>query len=746
MSEICELLDRLDPSQLDYNEWLAVGMAVHAEGGTESDWDRWSQRDGKRYKANECRRKWAGFRRDSGGVGAGTVAKMILDRGGRLPKSCRQYERTDREFGWDDPIPEDGVVIDQRFIDDEVVEEPKDWDPAGEIVRYLQALFSNDDHVAYVVASFDQDGRWLPGKASYDRTAGQLIDELSRKKDPGGVFGDWNPDAGAWIKFNPMDGKGYSDRNVIDFRYALVESDKMDVGRQLATIRKLELPVATLVHSGGKSLHATVHIGASSEEEYRKRVGHLYEICRKNGLEVDRQNCNPSRLSRMPGVTRAGRKQFLLDTKIGKPSWDEWKAWHDAESDQLPEVSCMADSWDDLPPLSDPLIDGILRKRHKMGISGPSKAGKSFALISLAAAIVEGRKWLGFQCHQGRVLLVNLEIDPASCLHRIRQVYEAHGWTPDHIQDLDVWNLRGNALPMDRLAPALIRRAMKRRYSAVIVDPIYKVVTGDENSAQEMAKFFNSFDRVCKELNTAVIYCHHHSKGAQGHKSAQDRSSGSGVFARDPDAVLDLVELETTEAIRETLAGRMSCDAAATLLDRDLPQWRDRCPQDDQVVHRRLADWINKEMDQHRARPYLDAMAGAREQALAMTAWRMEATLREFPSFEPRRFWFKWPVHVQDDGMLADALAAGEEPPRGSKRDKEQAIARKKDETIQGTLLAYASCDRDDNGMVTVAAMAEYLGLTEKATKDRIKSAGMEYQRGFVFGKNDETSKTGGSH
>ena len=40
------------------------------------------------------------------------------------------------------------------------------------------------------------------------------------------------------------------------------------------------------------------------------------------------------------------------------------------------------------------------------------------------------------------------------------------------------------------------------------------------------------------------IYCHHHSKGDQSWKSSMDRASGSGVFARDVDALLDITELE----------------------------------------------------------------------------------------------------------------------------------------------------------------------------------------------------------
>ena len=46
------------------------------------------------------------------------------------------------------------------------------------------------------------------------------------------------------------------------------------------------------------------------------------------------------------------------------------------------------------------------------------------------------------------------------------------------------------------------------------------------------------------ETSVSVIYAHHHSKGAQGEKTAQDRSSRSGVFARDSDTIVDLIEVE----------------------------------------------------------------------------------------------------------------------------------------------------------------------------------------------------------
>ena len=122
-----------------------------------------------------------------------------------------------------------------------------------------------------------------------------------------------------------------------------------------------------------------MRVDAANYDEYRKRVNYLYEVCKKNGLEIDTQNRNPSRLSRMPGVMRNGRKQFLIDTNIGKASWNEWYEWIESVNDDLPDPESLQAYWDNLPELAPCLIGGVLRQGHKMLIAGPSKAGKSFS-------------------------------------------------------------------------------------------------------------------------------------------------------------------------------------------------------------------------------------------------------------------------------------------------------------------------------------------------------------------------------
>ncbi len=279
--------------------------------------------------------------------------------------------------------------------------------------------------------------------------------------------------------------------------------------------------------------------------------------------------------------------------------FEAWPEWEDLlNHDGLPEVDAMDLSLLEPSELPPELIGGVLRRGHKMLVSGSSKAGKSFLMMELAVAVTEGLDWLGFSCMKGKVLYVNLEIDAASCIERIRSIYKAKGIEPKYAENLLLWNLRGFARPIDELLPHLYLRMWDEDIDAVIIDPIYKVITGDENSATDMAAFCNHFDRICQDTGASVICCHHHSKGAQGYKRAMDRASGSGVFARDPDAQLDLIRLELPKDIDGTTGNS--------------------------------------------------------------TAWRLDGILREFPPFEPVNIWFDYPIHkVDTEGLLADAVAEG---------------------------------------------------------------------------------------
>ena len=641
--QLLSALNSIPVAELDRADWISVGMALKESGCPVSVWDEWSQND-SRYHKGECAKLWNGFRGTSNPVKAGTIVQMAKDRG------WKPYEG-DGCLDWNDAIEFDGVS-----------EEPPQkvvWKPTEDLIKYLELLFRPDEHVAYVTNEvyLTEDGKWVPQKGCYDRTAGELIESLRRHPDDlGYTIGDWKEEAGAWIRFNPVDGTGVKNENVTAFRYALVESDTLPIQEQDELYRRFELPIIALVYSGGKSLHAIVKVDAQNADEYYQRVNFLYDFLEKNGLDIDKQNRNPSRLSRMPGVTRNGKAQYLAATNIGKKSWSEWVDFVEGNTDDLPEIEYLSDFIDDLPEQAPELISGILRQGHKMLVAGPSKSGKSFSLIELCVSIAEGQKWLGFQCKQGKVLYINLEIDPASVKHRFADIYTAMGIPCMNGRNIMVWNLRGYAMKLDELTPKIIRKIQNNGISAVILDPIYKVITGDENNASEMGAFCNQFDKICAAAGVSMIYCHHHSKGAQGGKKAMDRASGSGVFARDPDALIDIVPLEMTE------------------------------------------DFKNNYRDDPKATP-----------------WRVEFVLREFPSPEPINVWFSWPLHKVDTSDDMAALSPQGSPvgnlAKSSRRSASTPESRKNDlET------AFSICLL--NGPVTVKSLSEYLGQKERTIRN----------------------------
>lgn len=574
--DLVPLLSYIDPDE-SYETWIQVGMALKHEGYSLTIWEDWS-RKGNKFHDGECSRKWDSFGEETDTIVTGATITNLAKSG--------RWKNEDSPIAMNARLPDDLTILDPEYIEPEQLKVPTDtaWTNkarAEELINYVKALFDDDEIVSYTTKSFkDKDGKFKPIEEGLHIYAGDMVKRLKQYGRIDLAIGsqtissdeDDSPlSGGAWIRFNPMNGNGAKNSDVTSYRYTLIESDKMSVSKQIAMIRALELPVAALVYSGGKSVHAIVHVDADTFKEYQQRVQFIYEICEKNGFKVDTQNKNPSRLSRMPGEYRGDKKQFLIATNIGHGSYKEWLEYVEEAADDLPPFTDLEEVFSNPPELAPELIHGVLRQGHKMLFVGPSKAGKSFALIELAIAIAEGGTWLDFQCSQGKVLYINLEIDSASCIHRFIDVYNALGMPPENLQNIEIWNLRGAATPMDKLAPKIIRRAKKYGFKAIIIDPIYKVIMGDENAAGDMAKFCNQFDLLCRDLGCSTIYCHHHSKGPQGQKKAMDRASGSGVFARDPDAVIDVTPLSVKEE-----AGQLSAFKVSGIL-REFPPFKEFC-------------------------------------------------------------------------------------------------------------------------------------------------------------------------
>lgn len=565
--------------------------------------ESWARKSNK-FDNDEFRVKWNSYRDENAGdkAGIGTIYHLAVQYGYR---SEPVMPAVNTSFRLGDKIRIDGV--------DEVgsVDDAADLDVAqarDNVFEFLD-LFDASDRVCIVLSADCRGGKWIPDGKGVTRTITEWKDIINRSIEKNGLlFSEihtemhngvkvsYNHEAGVWVRINDTDGKGVSDSNVEHFRYTLIESDTIPKDEQLKALQRLGLPYALCVDSGNKSVHGIVRVDAKTRQEYALAVRQLQDFCLSNGYRIDTATTNPSRLVRLPGVRRGENWQRVLLHDSGK-SYTDWLAC--LQYGTPIDISCGYDDFNPERDLAPEVIKGVLRKGHKMLLGGSSKAGKSFALIELAAALASGGKWLGWECRKSKVLYFNFEIDPASFVWRIHKVCDALHTRPEPGM-LQVWNMRGKFVGLDDFIDAVTSYCSTQHIDVLIIDPIYKLTMGDENKASDIIKLCNAFDRLASVLDASVVYCHHFAKGtafANASKAVADRVSGSGVFGRDADAILTMTQLDF-----------------------------DGFSDDDNT-----------------------------------TGWRVDACLREFAPPKPFNIFFRYPVHVIDtEDVLSGASFTGD--------------------------------------------------------------------------------------
>lgn len=649
LDEAAGALWAIPPHGMGNDEWVRVGMAWKAAGGNLAQWEAWSRQDAERFTEGDCAKRWKSFD-ESGKVTARTLFGMANEHGWRGEKRLRATANKPRLTTPPAPL---------------------DLTSEQQLKTCLETLFKPDEQVCIVTgAKLDEKrGKWRPSGSG----TCHIVSDLLSKLESGSVedaIGSYNHKAGAWFCPNPVNGAGHKNNDVTAFRHVLVESDEVPVAGQERIISNLALPVSTLALSGGKSVHALVKVDADGSNHYAERVSELYAVCDAAGLSVDPQNKNPGRLTRLPGCARGEAEQRLLAVSVGASSWNEWQRGRKPpkESEEvsriLPPIHRL--NLHDLPQLRPELIEGVLRVGHIMAFSAASKQGKTQALIELAVAIATGGKWFGMQCTQGRVLYIDGETDPASFVYRFYGITDrvAPGMLNIVEAGIDTWNLRGRAAPLPSLASDIVRAAQGGGYDVMILDPAYPFMDGDENSAGDMREFCNTLTEMSEMLKCTVVFDHHHSKGAQGDKESMHRMSGSGMFSRHPDAIVDMIKL---------------------------------CVPEEQRVSLGMGD--------------------------SDSAFRVSFDLREFPQKQPFGIFFRHPIHVRDYEGVLDEL----EPMTGSSKGGQATARRAKLENLGkvGALEAVLDEMRKERGNepLDINEVAERFGHKTPTTKKHLDSS-----------------------
>jgi RecA-family ATPase len=450
----------------------------------------------------------------------------------------------EREYAREEPMEEKAKPV--RYPLDESEDLPEPMDNPTE--RFLKVLYKDNDKIQLVVAELNEDGGESPTGNAVILPVKSWLEKIREKGTVSEIFASYDEggkrvEKGMYFSINPLkevkDGRKMA--NIARYDYALIEFDTISLKQQWQLIRMSKIPAATVSYSGGKSIHALVRVDARSKEEYAARVKKLMDHFSE--YDVDTQNKDPSRLSRIPGPTRAdtGKGQTLLAVNIGCESWEDWM---DSLEDTFPDILTQEEFYNEEITRPPAIIDGLLDRQMSMVLGGSSKTYKSWTLLDMAVSVANGLPFWGIPVTRGKVLYINFEIQKYYMRERVKKVCKAKQCELP-TDNLYIWNLRGKAQALEAIRPKFTRVMVNAGFSMVILDPIYKTLGDrDENAAGDINSLMNEMESLAVETGAAVVFATHFSKGNQSSKNPLDRVSGSGVFARSPDTIMVMTEHE----------------------------------------------------------------------------------------------------------------------------------------------------------------------------------------------------------
>ena len=168
---------------------------------------------------------------------------------------------------------------------------------------------------------------------------------------------------------------------------------------------------------------------------------------------------------------------------------------------------------------------GVLGHEHLLLISGQPKARKSFLTYNMGLSIAAGRPFARFEItNPHKVLVISAEGGALSNSSRLLKMQEGIGQNRDEKEKLDE-NFLISFTPKlwlnekeDRQALlALVKSVMPE---VLILDPLVRFHSLNENAANEMGFVFTVLRKLMTDYKLSVILVHHHGKtdenGARG--------------------------------------------------------------------------------------------------------------------------------------------------------------------------------------------------------------------------------------
>ncbi len=201
------------------------------------------------------------------------------------------------------------------------------------------------------------------------------------------------------------------------------------------------------------------------------------------------------------------------------------------------------------PKLKAIIGDGLMYEGNKVLLYGKYKGYKSMVCMRFALSLVTGKPWLGFQLPEEGTSCMYLQLEMSEPLLQQRYLVMTGGErhfekkTPFHL-----WTEFFLKLDSEKGLHTLMENLEIHKPEVLIIDPLYKIMTGNISDAQSVAKMLDGLDAVLAEFpHMSMMLINHTRKASDGDDNwGSDDMIGSSIFSNWADSIIkiEMTQLE----------------------------------------------------------------------------------------------------------------------------------------------------------------------------------------------------------
>ena len=292
------------------------------------------------------------------------------------------------------------------------------------------------------------------------------------------------------------------------------------------------IPDLDLIPWTGRAVYIVFDSDLATNPDVQAAEGALAHELARRGATV-----HAIRLPPGPGDAKVGLDDYLLvhsvETFCQIPSVP-LAAPPTAAAPEPVELTALLDrTYPDDPGL---VAGGLVVRRGLVVVGGGPKIGKTVLVSNLVLARAQRRPWLGYATTPGVSLVAQAEIPEPELQKRVGLQIKDTGRPPAG----SVYFLTDRRIKLDRPDGLARLRALldQVRPDLLVIDPLARFFSGDENSAKDMGALVAALDTLIQDYALTIIIVHHTGKGSLEPREGGQRLRGSSALFGAADTVM----------------------------------------------------------------------------------------------------------------------------------------------------------------------------------------------------------------